>query len=453
MIQPERIECNEIESKNNAKRVTGKVVYWMQSAQRLKDNHALAYAIQKANELQQPLEVIFVLVADFPNANTRHYRFMLEGLKEVDHALSQRGILFQMVYGDPAIEITKRKDIGLLVMDDAYLTYESGLKAFIADQMPCKVVKVSTNVVVPVECAYPKAAFGAYVIRKPILSKMGYFSTPVADVAYHLEEKRKPLPDYVFEIDWQVEQGHLTCPPLVASSRFKGGYSMAIKQFQSFLRDHAIQYDTLSNDPDCDIASHMSPYLHFGQISPVTLLNLMWQSGQVSDGYIEQLVVRRELAFNYVYYDAYDKTLEAILPTWAYDTLKEHRSDMRQVTYPLEILENAMTHDPYWNAAQRQLVGEGIMHNYMRMYWGKKVIEWTEDPDQAYEWLVILNDKYALDGRDPNGYAGIAWCFGKHDRAWRERAIFGKVRYMNDKGLKRKFKMTRYLEKYRKVLE
>jgi len=338
-------------------------------------------------------------------------------------------------------------------MDDAYLIYEKRLKEDIANQMPCSVVKVSTNVVVPVESAYPKAAFGAYVIRKPILSKMGYFSTPVPEVTYHLSKEREPLPAHVFDIDWHVKQGHLTCRPLKASSRFKGGHAMAIEQFRSFLFEKAQHYDERSNDPDLDITSHMSPYLHFGQVSPVTLLHLMWQSGEISDSFIEQLVIRRELAFNYVYYEAYDKTLDSILPNWARDTLIRHCKDIREVTYSFEALENAKTHDPYWNAAQRQLIIEGFMHNYMRMYWGKKVIEWTNNPDEAYAWLLILNDKYALDGRDPNGYAGIAWCFGKHDRAWRERAIFGKVRYMNDKGLKRKFTMTTYLEKYCEALE
>jgi len=453
MIQPERLSYRTFNKSFSEKESNGRVVYWMQAAQRLKDNHALAYAIEAANDKAKALDVIFVLVPDFPNANTRHYQFMLEGLKEVDDALAQKGISFQIVPGEPEQVITELKDVALLVMDDAYLEYERRLKTAIANQMSCGVVMVDTNVVVPVTAAYKKAAFGAYIIRKAILSKMGYFSKPVPEVSYHKRTERTPLPAYVFDINWYIEQSYLTCQVLASSTRFKGGYTRAIKQFRSFLLEAARQYDTFANDPDLDITSHMSPYLHFGQVSPVTLLHLMWQSGEVSEGYIEQLVIRRELAFNYVYYDAYNKALKDILPNWAMATLEAHREDAREVIYTFEMLEEAKTHDPYWNAAQRQLVTEGTMHNYMRMYWGKKVIEWTKNPDEAYEWLVALNDKYALDGRDPNGYAGIAWCFGKHDRAWRERPIFGKVRYMNDNGLKRKFKMTTYLEKYGTALE
>ena len=166
------------------------------------------------------------------------------------------------------------------------------------------------------------------------------------------------------------------------------------------------------------------------------------------DSLFEQLVVRRELAFNFVYYnEGYDQ-FDSMTYAWAYQTMKEHENDPREVLYTLADYENASTHDPYFNAAMLEMIHTGFMHNYMRMYWAKKIIEWSPSYEEAYRTSVYLDDKYFLDGRDPNGYTGVAWCYGKHDRAWTERSVFGKLRYMNAGGLERKFKINDYVKRW-----
>jgi deoxyribodipyrimidine photo-lyase len=246
----------------------------------------------------------------------------------------------------------------------------------------------------------------------------------------------------------------IACEPLAPSACYTGGFSKALARLEHFINEDIAQYAQLSNDPDRMLTSGLSPYLHFGQISPMTILEQIRLAGVYDDAFSEQLVVRRELALNYVFYEPdYALSLAAILPSWAMETLAIHSGDVRDYCYTCSDFEHAKTHDNCWNAAQRQLVSEGIIHNYMRMYWGKKIIEWSQNPDDAFQTMLYLNDKYALDGRDPNGYAGIAWCFGKHDRPWQERVIFGKVRYMNEAGLRRKFKMLDYLARYREGTE
>jgi len=214
-----------------------------------------------------------------------------------------------------------------------------------------------------------------------------------------------------------------------------------------FLAHDLGSYDTDSNDPCLDVTSHLSAYLHFGHISPLEIALRVQDAGSVSGAaFLEQLIVRRELAINYCHYSyVYDRI--AGIPAWARRTLEEHAVDPRPFIYSPEELENGTTHDPYWNAAQWEMRLTGRMHNYMRMYWGKKVIEWTLSPLVAFDTLAYLNDKYELDGRDPNGYTGIAWCFGKHDRPWKERPIFGKTRYMNARGLERKFDIQGYVKR------
>jgi len=232
-----------------------------------------------------------------------------------------------------------------------------------------------------------------------------------------------------------------------------GGEKEAMRLLHAFIDAKLATYEQDQSDPALHGSSLLSPYLHFGQLSPVTIARAVLASGIKADVYLEQLIIRRELAYNYIYYggaEVFD--LSKTLPNWAFETLKEHSSDARPYLYDLETLEMGNTHDPYWNAAQKEMTITGHMHGTMRMYWGKKVIEWTESPQRAFEILCFLNDKYELDGRDPNGYAGIAWCFGKHDRPWKERAIFGKCRYMNAAGLERKYDIQRYVD-YVKELE
>jgi deoxyribodipyrimidine photo-lyase len=231
---------------------------------------------------------------------------------------------------------------------------------------------------------------------------------------------------------------------------FPGGTAQAQKRFQAFLETGLENYDRHGNQPQTDDISHMSPYLHFGQISPLYLalavMNTDASLAEARDAFIEQLIIRRELAVNFVYYtpdyDAFD-----VIPGWARKTLADHETDPREYIYSERELADAATHDPYWNAAMTEMTGTGFMHNYMRMYWGKKILEWSTSPKQAYETTLALNNRYFLDGRDPNSYTGVAWLYGIHDRGWAERAIFGKIRYMAASGLERKCDIHAYVDK------
>jgi len=230
---------------------------------------------------------------------------------------------------------------------------------------------------------------------------------------------------------------------------FRGGSSEASKRLEIFVEDKLSGYADFRNDPSVDYQSMLSPYLHFGQISPIQIaLKVLGAQAPASakEAYLEELIVRRELAVNYVNYNSNYDCFEG-LPEWAKRTLLSHKSDPREYLYSLNELENFETHDPYWNAAQNEMRITGKIHGYMRMYWGKKIIEWSENPELAFNTALYLNNKYELDGRDPNSFAGVAWCFGKHDRPWKERPVFGSVRYMNENGLRRKFDADKYVAK------
>jgi deoxyribodipyrimidine photo-lyase len=232
---------------------------------------------------------------------------------------------------------------------------------------------------------------------------------------------------------------------------FKGGTSQAKKLLTKFIKSKLDKYPVLRNDPTQNYESNLSPYIHFGQISPVYIaLKVKQTNSPGKDAFLEQLIVRRELAHNLVYYNKNYYKYQ-ILPAWAKTTLNFHKKDKRQYIYTLEQFELAQTHDPAWNAAQTQMVITGKMHNYMRMYWGKKIIEWSRTPEEAFDIALYLNNKYELDGRDPNGFTGILWCFGMHDRPWPERHVFGKVRYMNFAGLKRKFDVQKFIDSVERI--
>jgi deoxyribodipyrimidine photo-lyase len=209
------------------------------------------------------------------------------------------------------------------------------------------------------------------------------------------------------------------------------------------------------NQPQTDDVSHMSKYLHYGHVSPVYVaLKIRGSGGPAEDidSYLEEVIVRRELSMNFCHYTP-DYDSYSCLPEWAKKTLEEHADDEREYEYSREQLENAETHDEYWNAAMREMVHTGYMHNHMRMYWGKKILEWSSSPREAYATTLYLNNKYFLDGRDANSYANVAWVFGQHDRGWKEREVFGKVRYMSAGGLERKAEPARYVEKVERLIE
>lgn len=437
-----------VQIKENKNSETGAyVLYWMQAAQRTVDNHALDVAIRLANERRLPVVVAFVLMPNFPEANLRHFEFMLEGMEETAATLQKMGVGFKWFVGVEGAFEKFAKQAAAVVLDKGYGRFLTALRTAFVKTLHQRTYLVDTNVVVPVEEAYSKEAYAAYAIR-PSLTKQ----LPLYGDAFHLTEvlcRWDGVPERFSKEE--IVEGHLK--HLLALGRtqtFRGGEQNALNALNSFIDANLANYETLGGDPSKDATSRLSPYLHFGQLSPVTAYSRVLKSGLDSRAFVEQLVIRRELSFNFVHYNPqYDGALEAILPNWANETLGRHRLDTRDVTYTSSILEEARTHDIYWNAAQREMVRTGYMHNYMRMYWGKKIIEWMPSYEAAYAFMKAQNDKYQLDGRDPNGYAGIAWCFGKHDRPFSERAVFGKVRYMNAKGLKRKFDIDAYAFKHR----
>lgn len=422
------------------------VIYWMQSSQRVEYNHALEYAISRANDLSKPLLVYFGLTDEYPDANSRHYQFMIEGLKEVKSELKKRNIKIIIRVISPekgAIEMAEYA--ALMVVDRGYLRIEREWRSEVAANINIPLVQVETNVVVPIEEASQKEEYSAATIRNKINNLLPLYTKRFEYEDLDNSSLSVVLSFAEFDLNSLL---NLNIESLAPSNYYRGGTSEAKKWLQLFIDQKLNDYDLHRNDPSLDLQSNLSPYLHFGQISPVYIFHNLVNKN--SSAFLEELIIRRELAINFVYYNKQYDNYES-LPSWALKSLEKHRNDARLYLYNLNQLENYQTHDVYWNAAQREMVITGKMHGYMRMYWGKKIIEWSRSPETAYTTLVYLNNKYSLDGRDPNGYAGIAWCFGKHDRPWKERDIFGMVRYMNDKGLSRKFNIDAYVESVNKL--
>ena len=429
------------------------VIYWMQAAQRVQDNPALDYAIKRANDIEVPLIVVFNLTDKFPEANLRHYYFMLEGLKEVKDDLKEIGIKFILKIGEPVANLKELcNDAVMIISDRGYLKVERDWKNSLADEINCRFVLVNTNTIVPVEAASDKEEYAAYTIRKKINNKVERYIDIIKKERLKLNSLRMSIDsENLDNIEALLSKLDIN-KSVQKSPIFTGGAEAALKRLEYFMEKNLKSYEEHGSRPDYDITSRLSPYLHFGQISPAYIYKRIKMNNIEAEDFLEQLIVRRELSFNYIYYNKnYNNKLSDILPEWAVSTLDEHKDDKREYLYELDELENYKTHDQYWNTAQKEMVLSGYMNGYMRMYWGKKILEWTQSPQEAFARILYLNNKYFLDGRDPNGYAGAAWIFGKHDRAWKERKIFGKVRYMNKSGLDRKFDMEKYIKKVNKL--
>jgi deoxyribodipyrimidine photo-lyase len=451
MIQPERIQ-----RLNNKKIAQGKyVLYWMQASQRVVCNHALEYAIREANDLGQPVVVLFGITDRFPEANARHYAFMLQGLRHVRDGLEKRGIQFVVMLQSPEkAAISMAKEASLVVTDRGYLAIQKAWRTHVAKAAPCLVAQVESDVVVPVELASEKEAYSAGVLRPKLQKHLKRFLVPLTETPIHGDSLGLRFDGVAVENENAILSTLSIDRTAGPVGSYEGGIRKAMVLLKAFIDKKLKHYGDLRSDPGLDLGSHMSPYLHFGHISPLDIaLRIQRARGkppQAKEAFLEELIIRRELSMNFVHYNlAYDSM--KCLPGWAEKTLADHKKDRREYIYTLAQFEQARTDDPYWNAAQQEMVVTGKMHNYMRMYWGKKILEWSKTPKKAYETALYLNNKYELDGRDPNGFAGVAWCFGKHDRAWKERPIFGKVRYMNAAGLKRKFNMDAYVERIKKL--
>jgi deoxyribodipyrimidine photo-lyase len=426
----------------------GYVLYWMQASQRAGWNHALEYAVIAANHLHQPLVCAFGLTGSYPEANLRHYAFMLEGLAETADAMCQRGIVFILRKGAPdAVALSLVRRACLAVADCGYLRHQRVWRTHLAEAAPCPVVLVESDAVVPIEEASGKAEYAAATLRPKIRRLLYRYLIPLAEQTLEKDgrgldlETLDPTDTKALLEGLRIDR---TVGPVLG---LEGGARAAHARLDAFLPDGLAGYAEKRNEPAGDGQSGLSPYLHFGQLSPLEVALRAYEEGGPAESFLEELVVRRELSLNFVYYsDHYDSP--DCLPAWVMKTLEKHAADPRPYLYDRDRLEAAETHDPYWNAAQREMVGSGKMHGYIRMYWGKKIIEWSPTPRQAWETALYLNNKYEMDGRDPNGYAGVAWCFGKHDRPWGEHPVFGMVRWMSPDGLRRKFDMETYLARW-----
>jgi len=444
MIHDERIQ-----PLNDAQIANGRfVLYWMQASQRAEYNHALEYAVDRANELRQPLIVFFGITDRYPEANERHYFFMLEGLKETRRALEKRGIRMVIRHESPEIGAVKlARDASLVVTDRGYLRFQRAWRDHVARAAKCPVIQVETDVVVPVEAASPKEEYAAVTLRPKIAKKLPDYLVPLKT-----RRLKKPSLDTDLESfdiqDTREAVSRLRIERTVGPvAEFRGGTAEAKRHLDTFIEKKLDRYADMRNIPAADCQSNLSPYLHFGQISPLYIaLRVLDAREHGAEAFLEELIVRRELSMNFCHYNAAYDSFDG-LPDWAKRSLQEHAGDRRPEIIPLDRLEAGDSPDPYWNAAQREMICTGKMHGYLRMYWGKRLLEWTKTPEEAFRIAVYLNNKYELDGRDPNSFAGIAWSFGKHDRPWFRRLIFGNVRYMSAGGLERKFDAPGYVAK------
>ncbi|MFZ5569495.1 MAG: deoxyribodipyrimidine photo-lyase [Thermodesulfobacteriota bacterium] len=434
------------------------VLYWMQQSQRAVGNHALEYAVELANARNKPLLVVFGLTGGYPEANARHYTFLIEGLREVRESLRARGIAMVIRLGEPdrvAMEFGKKAD--LMVCDRGYLRHQNRWRQEVACRALCRVVQVESDAVVPVETASGKKVYAARFLRPHIHRNLSqYLKRPIPQQSRHSSLELNLPGEDLADIDGLLSTLGVDrrVPPV--SRLFQGGTSRATERMQRFVREELTAYAVNGNQPQTDSISYLSPHLHFGQISTIDLALAVQQAqdspAESRAAFLEQLIVRRELAFNFTHYTPdYDQF--ASLPGWARETLHFHRQDKREFLYTEERLEQGETHDPYWNAAMLEMKHTGFMHNYMRMYWGKKILEWSESPEAAFTTIQRFNNKYFLDGRDPNSYAGCGWIFGLHDRPWKERPVFGKIRCMTAAGLERKCDMAGYVDKVKRLVQ
>jgi deoxyribodipyrimidine photo-lyase len=428
------------------------VLYWMQSSQRTEYNQALEFAIHQANEIKLPLLVYFALTDEFPEANERHYRFMLEGILQVRQSLYERGIGMVIQYGSPESGVTGYSaKAALVVCDCGYLKIQKQWRYNIAQKIACPLIQVESDVIVPVEVASGKEEYSAATFRRKIMKVLPRYLVPVEQENGLIDSTKINSDSIQISNVEQILRNLKVDRSVKPVNAYHGGTPAAKKRLREFISHKLEGYADFRNDPGEDYLSNLSPYLHFGQISPLYIALEISRYGEPgSESFLEELIVRRELSMNYVHYNQKYDSFEG-LPDWAKRTLSEHQSDSRQYLYSSLELEKATTHDAYWNAAQREMVATGKMHGYMRMYWGKKILEWTAQPQEAFRTALQLNNKYELDGRDPNGFTGVAWCFGKHDRPWGGRIIFGNVRYMSAAGLKRKFDMEKYIRRHTEV--
>jgi deoxyribodipyrimidine photo-lyase len=462
----------------------GFVLLWMTAQRRTRYNFALQRAVALANQLERPIVVLEALRVDYRWASDRLHRFVIEGMKSNQAAFDEAGVTYC-----PYVEPVAGAGSGLLealanracaVITDAYpCFFLRGLPEKVAPRLSVPLESVDSCGLIPLS-ATPRAFPTAHAFRRFLQTALVEHLQHLPDaIPLHALEVRKPpaLPATITgrwppaDLDALLAGGLRTLPidHTVGSAAVRGGEQAALERTRHFVAHNLDRYAE-RNHPDVDVASGLSPYLHFGHVSPAELVaaiadryawnpgdltparhgsrNGWWGLPEAVEGFLDELITWRELGFNMCAHRE-DYAELSSLPDWAQQTLLDHASDDRTEQYTLNELTEARTADPIWNAAQRQLVLEGRMHNYLRMLWGKKIYEWSPTPAEALHRMVELNNRFAVDGRDPNSYSGIFWVLGRYDRAWGpERPIFGKLRYMTSDSTRRKLKLKAYLDRF-----
>lgn len=443
------VDQRRIRTRNQKSVGEGPVVYWMQRDQRIKDNWALVYAAEQSLLRKVPLMVLFNLVPSYGKGTLRHYDFMLKGLEEIEVSLAALSIPFKVLSGTPEVTIpdfVRTHGVGEVVVDFNPLRFVDGWRKVVGESLPVRLTEVDAHNIVPCWYASDKQEFAAYTFRPKMHRLLSEFLTPIPSIKKHPYNSKISLQN-----DWTELRNSLAVDDTVPSVPMVSGERAAQKKLREFSEHRLKRYHLDRNDPTLSGVSGLSPYLHFGQLSAQKVALTVKEADapkDAKDAFLEELIVRRELSDNFCFYNEhYDQVRGA--HAWAQATLTAHENDVREVIYTRDELEHGKTHDELWNAMQQQMVEEGKMHGWCRMYWAKKILEWSPDPQTAVDHALYLNDRYELDGNDPNGVVGVMWSIcGVHDRAWNERPIFGKVRYMNFAGAKRKFDVKAYIETY-----
>jgi deoxyribodipyrimidine photo-lyase len=455
-LQPERIRSlNDAPPREKA----SYVLYWCQSNRRAESNHALAHAAHLANESGLPLLVYEGLTCEYPDANDRLHTFILEAVPQRAKALRHLGaghfFYLRAKKQDPDDLLYKLAAKARCLVTDDFPVF---IPALYNSRVPAKIgipyLAVDSSCIVPMN-KHEKRAYGAYTIRPKMHRELPAYLEPVG--AIHLKHPWRDdlLPAHVKSHRTEITASAI--PSLVAaceidhsipsSTTFTGGTDQARKHLELFIEQRLRRYAKESNQPSNHATSELSPYLHFGHISTLEVALRVAEYAKenrlLPDKFLEELIVRRELAFNFARFTGNVESLDT-LPDWCKRTMAKHAQDKRPEHYTAAQFEKAETHDPLWNAAQKELLLRGKIHGYYRMYWGKKIIEWSKTYEEALRIMIHLHDVYALDGRDPNTYTNILWCFGLHDRPWVERPIFGQLRYMSFDGMKRKTDVDAY---------
>jgi deoxyribodipyrimidine photo-lyase len=435
----------------------GCVVYWMQRTQRALDNPALDVAVEAANVLGQPVVIFFAPVPFYPHANLRHYAFLAQGIPDIAERARKRGIGF-VLRTYPEHSLTRFCDevkASLVIGDENPLREPRRWRELAAKKLNMPLWTVDADVIVPSKLL-EKEQYAARIIRPRLQRTLEQFlplaGNPCAKVEWQKPRGQRTLPDDgSLDITAGWKELDRSVKPV---DSFRGGTGEALCLLDEFVKHKLARYPENHGKPEIDGTSRLSPYLHFGHIGPHTIMNAVRKSRAPQapkDDYINQFVTWRELSINFVHFNPVYDSIECA-PDWAHKTLAAHARDPRPVLYTREQFEAARTHDELWNAAQLQMLHAGWMHNYMRMYWAKKILEWSPSPAVAWQTALYLNDKYFLDGRDPDGYAGVAWAIGgKFDRPWFDRPIFGTIRWMSGDAARKKFDAERYIRQMRQL--